>query len=201
VRNPPTNNRATASLKSCSSKLARASQNAGSNFNNSPRAPCRSASWLSRLAIKRRRHRGVGGDGYGDGENFQISSVLVRGGPVLFLPGIDYQRTTGRSWRYAAGLPRLIKKSAADHQTAMARPPTTRKMTPRPRNGTRRHQRSKMTVAIATVPAPAKIDNKRTCGGLFRIVNCMASVFRHARLVTSTNAAGSLAQSGHGVDP
>lgn len=110
-------------------------------------------------------------------------------------------RTESRPWRYATAFPRLIRKSAADHQTAMARPPTTRNTIPRLRNGTRRHQRSKKTGARATVPAPAKIDNKRTCGGLFRMVNCMDSVFRRAGPVASTIMARSLARSGHGVDP
>ena len=106
-----------------------------------------------------------------------------------------------RSWWPASAFPWVIRKSAVDHQTAMARPPTTRKTTPRLRNGTRRHQRRIMTGASATVAAPAKIDNKRTCGGLFRKVNCMASVFRRTVPEASTITAISLDQMGHFVGP
>ena len=149
------------------------------------------------MAIKRRRHRGV----------VAAATAMVR---IIrsVRPWFGWARcysfagrTMARSWRSRFTFPRLIRKSATDHQTAMARPPTTRNMTPRLTNGARRHQRSRLTGARATVPAPAKIDNKRTCGGLFRMVNCMASVFRRTGPVASTIMAGSVARLGHAVDP
>lgn len=108
---------------------------------------------------------------------------------------------TARSRWPTFAFPCVINRIAADHQTDMTHPPTTLNTNPRLRIGIRRHQRTRETAARATVPTPAKIDDKRTCGGLFRMVNCMASVFRQAGLITSTIMAGSMTRSGHRSDP
>ena len=79
--------------------------------------------------------------------------------------------------------PCAIRKSAVDHQTAMTRPPTTRRTNPRLRNGISSNQRSEMAMATATVQPPAIIEEKRDrWGDLNRNANCMAPVFSLRRL-------------------